>query len=199
MNWENIKPVLLKGIPYVAVLVIGVGVGWTLKPAAVRVEEKVKIVEVEKQVVVEVERVRVEVVKVKDTTVVERWHREKTEERKPDGTVTTKEIEDRNIDERVVERENKVEVKVVEVTKEVVVYKDKVVEKKQDVSLPNWHLGISGALGPDLDPIALHGEFSATVERRVLGPFFMGATIGVGTDFKAVKGVHGGISLGLEF
>lgn len=161
---------LQKSLPYIAVLVLGVGggaaLGWGLKPDVVRVEEKIKTVEVEKQVVVVQEQVRVEIVKVKDSQVVERWRREKTQS--PDGTI--REVEEKNIDTVVKEKENTTEVKIVEVTKEVVVEKlvDRVI--KIDPVLANWHIGVTGGTQL-LVPVPV---FGVEVERRIAGPFWLG-------------------------
>lgn len=173
---------LKKGWPFLAVLAIGVGIGWALKPDQVRVEEKIKVVEVVKEVVVTQEKVRVEVVHVKDTTVVERWHREKTEEKKPDGTVVTKEVEDRNIDSVVKERENSTEVKVVEVVKEVVVNRDVVVEKVIEPVLPQWMVGLGVGAAPRFDNLASTPiMLSVSAKRRILGPFFLGLQLQAGS------------------
>ena len=185
----------LKIVSYVLVLVVGVALGWGTKPDVI--QEKVQIVQVEKQIVVEKEVVRIEVVKVKDTQVIERWHREKTEEKKPDGTVITKEVEDKNIDSIVKEKENSTEVKIVEVEKQIVVEKEVIKEVK--VGLAQWHVSVGGALGPQLDPLRLSGTFDVAVERRIVGPFFLGLTANIGTDFQKVSGFGGGLRIGAEF
>lgn len=164
----KILPAVIVGV---LCLVGGAGLGWGLKPDVVKIEEKVKVVEVTKEVVVVQEKVRVEVVKVKDTQVVERWHREK--KTLPDGTVT--EVEDRNIDATVKEKENTVEVKVVEVEKQVVVEKqvDRII--KIDPVLAAWRVGVSGGAQ------FLTAQFPAPVvvlgleaERRIAGPIWVG-------------------------
>lgn len=200
MNLEqlNSKAVLLP-----IACVVGIAIGWFAHPQSVRVEEKVRTVEVEKQVVVEKEVVRVEVVHVKDTTVVERWHREKTEEKKPDGTVTIKEVEDRNIDSHTKERENSTTVQVVEVEKQVVVEKEKIVEKRIEPILPNWHLGVLAGVAPRFDsPLDTPVVIGIEAERRILGPIWLGAW-GMGGSpvvggFKVVN-ASVGIKVGLEF
>jgi hypothetical protein len=103
---DSVKTFAVRSLPYLATAVVGVGIGWGIKPDQVRVEEKVRVETVEKQVVVTHETVRVEVVKVKDSQVVERFHREKTETKSPDGTIVKKETEDRNVDTIVKEKEN---------------------------------------------------------------------------------------------
>ena len=197
------KALAVKTLPYLAVLVIGAGIGWALKPYQVRVEEKTKVVEVEKQVVVTHETVRVEVVRVKDTQVVDRWHREKTEETRPDGTVVTKEVEDRNIDTVVHDKENTNEVKVVEVVKEVVVEKEVLVYKLSEPVLAQWHLGVLVGTAPRFDSI---GEtpilLGVEADHRFVGPVFLGAWVMAGSPvtggFKVANAALG-LKLGLEF
>lgn len=190
---DAVKQWLPKLLPYAAVLVVGIGIGWGVKPAQVRVEEKLKEVTVEKQVVVTQEKVNV--VHVKDTQVVERWHREKTEVKTPDGTVTKKEVEDKNVDSVVHENTNSV--KVVEVEKQVVVVQDRVVEKKVEPVLAQWHLGVLGGVSPQFSPtIGVNSWMvGGEVEHRVVGPLFvgvwgMGSTTGQGL---------GGLKVGAEF
>lgn len=167
---ETRKTIAVAAITGAVFLLVGGGLGWGLKPDVVKVEEVIKVVEVTKEVVVVQEKVRVEVVKVKDTQVVERWHREKTTS--PDGT--TKEVEDRNIEAVVKEKENTVEVKVVEVTKEVVVEKlvDRVI--KIDPVLAQWRVGAGGGVqflaNIFPEPTAILGLSGA---RRIAGPFWL--------------------------
>lgn len=192
MQLPNLKDKWPYLVVFVVALLGGSALGWFLKPDVVRIEERLKTVEVEKQVVVVQEKVRVEVVKVKDVQVVERWHREKTEERKPDGTVLTKEIEDRNIDSVLKEKENTTEVKVVEVVKEVVV--EKQVEKlvKIEPVLPNWHVGVLG--GTELlTPVPVFGIHA---ERRIAGPFWGGVWGDVNTQFNRGQV---GLKVSIEF
>jgi len=189
---EKLKEFAGKSWPYLVVglvaLLSGAAIGWALKPDVVRVEERVKTVEVEKQVVVVQESVRVEVVKVKDTQVVERWHREKTQS--PDGTI--KEVEDKNIDTLVHEKENNVEVKVVEVEKQVVVEKTLTKTIKIDPVLPNWHIGVTGGVQiPVILPVV-----GVEVERRIAGPFWLGVYGNANTQFNAGQA---GLKLGIEF
>lgn len=178
--------------PYAVVLLVGVlggaALGWGLKPDVVKIEEKIKVVEVVKEVVVVQEKVRVEVVKVKDTQVVERWRREKTQS--PDGTI--KEIEERNIDSIIKEKENTVEVRVVEVTKEVVVEKlvDRVI--KIDPVLANWHIGVMGGVQvPTIIPVV-----GVEAERRIAGPFWLGVWGTANTQFNAGQA---GLKVAIEF
>ena len=146
-------------------------VGRLTKPEVVT--EKTKIEYVEKQIVVTQEKIRVEIGKVKDTQVVERWHREKTEETKPDGTITVKEVEDRNIDSIVREQQNSTEVKIVEVTKEVVV--KELVETSKTPTLAQWRIGGVAGIHPRLlPPSVISYVYGAEIERRLIGPIWGG-------------------------
>jgi hypothetical protein len=200
--WDKLKQYWPQILIFVLVLVAGIAVGWYSKPDVVKIEEKIKVVEVEKQVVVEHETVRVEVVRVTDTQVVDRWHREKTETKTPDGTIVTKEVEDRNIDTIVNQKENNVEVKVVEVTKEVVVNRDVVVEKVVTPQLAQWHAGILVGVAPRFDApndTAIVGGFE--VERRIVGPIFAGAWLMGGSPLSGFKVTNAvaGVKVAIEF
>lgn len=184
----------------VVTLVVGFGLGWVLKKPIVQIEEKTKVVEVEKQVVVVQEKVRVEVVKVKDTQVVERWHREKTEEKRPDGTVLTKEVEDKNIDTLIKEKENSVQVKVVEVEKQVLVEKEKIVEKK--LTLPDWHVGALVGVGPNFEQINNTTiSVGLEAERRIIGPVWVGGWFMANSAVGAFKMQNPtvGLKIGVQF
>jgi len=172
---EKVK-VLLRPIgTHLLVAAIAGALVFFFKPDVVKTVERVQIVQVEKQVVVVQEKVRVEVVRVKDTQVAERIHKERTEEKRTDGTVIVKETEDHNIDSVVKEHENTIQVKVVEVTKEVVVERIVLKEKTVTPVLPNWHLGILAGVAPRLDsPAETPVMVGLEVERRILGPLFVG-------------------------
>lgn len=188
---------LKKSWPFLAVLVIGIGIGWYVKPDVVRVEEKLKTVEVEKQVVVTQEKVRVEVVKIKDSSVAEKYHREKTEEKRPDGTVLTKETEDRNVDTVVKEKENQIEVKVVEVEKQVVVTQEVIKEKLVEPVLAQWHLGVLAGVQPQFNPLAVGPfTFGIEAEHRFIGPIFLGIW---GTTNTTFQNMQVGAKVGFEF
>jgi hypothetical protein len=192
-----------------AVLVIGIVIGIALAvnlklgPENVRVEEKIKVVEVAKEVVVVKEVVRVEVVRVKDTQVVDRWRREKTEVQDPDGTVTKKEVEERNIDTVVKEKETKAEVKIVEVIKEVVVEREKIVERTVEPVLPKWHAGVLAGVAPRFDqPLATPVMVGLEVERRLAGPVWLGGWAMGGSPVVggfALTNVAIGLKVGMEF
>lgn len=190
-----------KLVPPLVCLVVGLAGGWFLKPDVVRVEEKIKVQEVVKEVVVVQEKVRVEVVKVKDTQVVERWHREKTSEAKPDGTVVTREVEDRNIDSIVKEKENSTQVKIVEVVKEVVVEKRVDVLVKTEPVLKDWRAGVLVGVAPKFETLFDSPMVGLEVERRIAGPLFVGlwGMAGSPTSKLEVQNAAVGLKLGLEF
>lgn len=192
---ETKTKAIIGSVVAIVLFVAGVAAGWYAKPDVVKTEVKVQVVEVMKEVVVVQEKVRVEVVRVKDTQVVERWRREKTETQSPDGTVTKNEVEEKNIETVVKEKENTVEVKVVQVEKEVVVEREKIIEKRVDVALAQWHLGVMGGATPQFLPTPGLNSWSlgGHVERRIVGPLFlgvwgMGSNTGLGTVGISVAG-----------
>ena len=140
--------------------------------------------------------------KVKDTQVVERWHREKTEETKPDGTKIAKEVEDKNIDTIIHDKENNTEVKVVEVVKQVVVEKEKIVEKIITPTLTNWRVGALVGVQPSIIPLGIQPmSFGVEVDRRLAGPFFIGGWAMADVDVATpnFKGLKAGLKISLEF
>ncbi len=202
-NWKKfaITFSLALALGFLAATALWAGIG--IGPEKFKVEEKVKIVEVEKQVVVVKEVVKVEVVRVKDTQIVDRWRREKTETQMPDGTLTKREVEERNIDTVVKEKETKAEVKVVEVVKEVVVEREKVVERRIEPVLPNWHAGALVGVAPRFDqPLATPVMVGLEVERRVAGPVWLGGWAIGGSPVVggfALTNVAVGLKVGMEF
>ena len=205
IDWKNVG---LKSLPYVGVVLLGTGIGWYVKPSVVETKEKEKIVE--KQVTTEAqkalmtafENLRIEMQKVRETQVVEKYHREELETRLKDGTYTKKVTIDKNIDSHTKETETKVEVKVVEVEKRIETIKtvtvDKIVEKEKIVKpvLAQWHVGAMGGLTPTLFPLGVQSYvLGAEVERRIIGPVFLGLW-GAGTT--TGQGM-GGLKVGFEF
>lgn len=182
MDFSKITPYLLKALPYVVVLVIGIAIGWQVKPGVVEIKEKVVEVAVEKKVIDE-DLVATEVAKrVKeieskmDVKVVTRWIE------KPDGTKEVTKTEETKTETK--ETEVKVVEKIVTVEKEVIVEKKVEVEKivEQKPVLPQWMAGIGVGVAPRFDnpgstPIMLQVD----VRRRILGPFFMGVQVQAGT------------------
>src|SRR5258706_7709560 len=123
INFATVKPYLLKALPYAVVLLVGAGIGWSLKPDVVRVEGKERIVEKtvvdEKAIQTEVDRRVKEIESKMETKVVRVWVT------KPDGTSTATETTETKTETK----EKEVEVKTVEkiVTVEKVVNRDVVV------------------------------------------------------------------------
>jgi hypothetical protein len=194
MPQVSLKAKIIIGVVLSVVLFMGgSALGWYLKPEKVRIEEKIRVEQVEKQVVVVQEKVRVEVVKVKDSQTAERYRKETVHS--PDGTV--RQTEERNIDTVVKEKENTVEVKVVEVEKQVVV--EKQVEKlmKVDPVLPNWQVSLIG--GVELPtPMPVVG---VAVDRRIAGPFWVGVAAETTIQPEPFQPVRGQIKarLGIQF
>lgn len=185
----------------VTVLLVGIGIGWSVKPDVVKVEEREKIVEkqvtteAQKELMSAFESLRVEMEKVRETQVVEKYHREELETRLADGTYTKKVTVDKNIDSHTKESERVVEVKVVEVEKRVEVvrteYLDRVVEKEKVVTpiLAQWHVGVLAGVKPNLNPLTHGGlQLGIEVERRIVGPVFLGVQVGASpTNFDGVQ------------
>jgi len=205
----KILELLKKYWPFLVVLLVGIGVGWGVKPAVVKIEERERIVE--KQVTTEAqkalmtafENLRIEMEKVRETQVVEKYHREVLETKLADGTYTKKTTVDKNIDSHTKETETKVEVRVVEVEKKIETirteYVDKIVEKEKIVTpmLAQWHVGVIGGLTPQFSPSigVQNWVVGGEVERRIVGPVFLGIW-GAGTT--TGQGM-GGLKVGFEF
>lgn len=184
------KSIILKVLPFLAIAGVGVLVGWYVKPTAVKVEEKEKVVE--KQVTTEAikelmksfESLRVEMQRVRETQITEKYHREELEAWLADGSHTKKVTVDKNIDSHTKETETKVEVKVVEVEKKVetvkTVYVDKIIEKEKKVTpvLAQWHVGLLAGIKPTFIPLEAGAlQLGGEVERRIAGPFFLGLQV----------------------
>lgn len=189
-------------ITHLVLLALGVVAGWYMKPDVFKIEEKIKVVEVEKQVIVEKEKVRVEIVRVTDKSVVERWRRESTETQLPDGTLTKKTTEEKNIDTIV--KDVTTNVKVVEVEKQVVVERQVQVDKiiKIDPVLENWSVSLLAGIQPRLIPqLETDIVLGVQAERRIAGPFWGGiwAQAVTPSQFNKINGIQGGISAGIKF
>lgn len=193
------RNIILGAVAIAFIAFVGGGaVGWAIKPDQVRIEEKVRMVEVEKQVVVTQEKVRVEVVKVKDTQTVERYRKEKTTS--PDGTI--REVEERNIDAVSKETVNNTEVKVVEVEKKVEVEKqvDRVV--KIDPVLAQWRAGLMVGASLQVDNIAKSPIMvGVEAERRIAGPVWIGVWAMAGSTVQQFQLTQptAGLKLAVEF
>jgi len=190
----KITDVAVRALPFLALLVVGIAIGWYLKPAQTQIQEKLKVVEVEKQVVVTHDVVKIQVVRVKDSQLLEKIHRETVTEKRPDGTVVTRSTEDKNIDSVVHDKENNTQVQVVTVEKQVIVKEQ--VDKVIKPVLPNWSVGVMAGLQPSTSPTfdLLHAVYGLEVRRRIVGPLWVGAWGHSGSQI----GTYG-LSLNLEF
>lgn len=180
---DHWKPVA--AIVVILLLMLGsYGAGRYVQPAKVVEKEKIvtKVdVQVKEKVVYQDKIVEKKVyVKVADTAK----HRETTTVKAPDGTVTTKVVEDSKTDTTTKATDDKSEEKVV--------YKDRVVEKvvtqvveKEKLVLraaPQWRIGVMAgvdvytALGQHAQPIPQLGPvvLGVNAQRRIAGPFSMG-------------------------
>lgn len=206
IDWKKIA---LKSLPYLGVFLAGAGLSWQLKPDTVKIEEREVVVEKQvtteamKELMTSFEHLKQELQKVRETKVVEKYHREELETKLPDGTYTKKVTIDKNIDSFSRETETKILVRVVEVDKMVEVEKkvfvDRIVEKEKVVSpvLAQWHVGVFGGVNPQLVPSLKVNSYviGGEVERRIAGPFWLGVW-GAGTT--TGQGM-GGLKVGMEF
>lgn len=181
---DTVMNFLKKYWPYAVVLLVGGALGYMIKPANVRIEEREKVVVVEKEVIKEVEVVKW----VKDTSVKDRTHTETTTTTNPDGSSTSHTVVDTNVDTNT--HETKDTVKVVEVIKEVMVTKE--VEKIVEAGKANWR--INAMLGTQLSvvPLGVKGfVYGGEVDRRLFGPVWIGV-------YGLSNGTVGG-KVGIEF
>lgn len=206
---DKLISILPKVLPYLAILGVGIGAGWYLKPSQVKTEERVKLVEVQvtteaiKALQSSFETLKIELQRVRETQVVEKYHREELETKLADGTYTKKVTVDKNIDSHTKEVETRVEIKVVEVEKKTETiktqYVDKIVEKEKIVTpiLAQWHAGAILGINPSLlpSPVVTSYIVGAEVERRIIGPIFGGVWVAGSTTGQA----FGGIKLAVEF
>ncbi|NDD84290.1 hypothetical protein EBZ38_08475 [bacterium] len=191
--YSKISPENRKRIGVTLILLVShaaaYSLGRVMTPEKLRVEEKLKVVEVEKQVVVVQEQVRVEKVYLKDEK--QRIRREEVTLNHPDGLVETKKTEDINIDSVV--REQDVKFVDREVKTETIKYVDREVEKLvvKEKPLPDWRIspmvGLDFKNGLQSSQVVYGGE----VQRRILGSVSAGA-------WGLSSGVAG-VSVSLEF
>lgn len=144
-----------------------------------------------------VESMKTEISRVKTAQVNEKYRKWEHEETKPDGSKTRDAGEERNIDSVVTETEKVVEVKVVEVEKQVVVVQtvEKVTEKIREPVLKNWRVSPMVGVGFDIKggPQYNGVVYGAEAERRILGPIWLGVW-GVGnTQIGGVAGIKASI------
>jgi hypothetical protein len=157
-------------------LAIGVGFGRLLAPSKVQIVEKEKIVEVEKKIYVKDETKKENKDKKKRTVIIRIT--------KPDGTIEerTEIVEEDNSIIAIDTKEKSEEKKKTEKEK----LKEKIVKNKK----PDWM--ISALASSNMKDIkSLQPDYGISVQRRILGPVYLGA---FGITNKQV-----GLSVGFQF
>jgi hypothetical protein len=103
---------------------------------------------------------------------------------KPDGTkeTTKEEVIDTNEQETVASQTDKT--RDTEIKREVVIQKEVQIEKVETPVMNNWHISASAGLTTEGQPL-----YGAQVDRRVLGPFYLGARADTGASASVVLGV----------
>lgn len=165
----------------VAAIIIGVyATARYLQPARV-VEKTKEVVKVEYKEKIEY-RDKVKIQKVTEVQKANDKHTETTTIKKPDGTETTHTIVNETSHTEAKTNETKVEVKyvdrVVEKQIEKVIEKEKIIEAKKN----DWMVGVQvgydiyGALDdtPQLIPQMNRVSIGVDIERRIVGPFYLG-------------------------
>lgn len=153
-----------KYLPYIIILAIGGAFGFYYAPEKVKtkIEYKEKIVEIEKEKIVEVNKRRT------STHIIMTEY--------PDGKKVTETF---IIDESI---------ELIEVEKEKIVYKDKVIVKEKEINKKkaDWLVKASMQVLPYDSTI-----YTLDVNRRILGPIFLGASVNTKLDTN--------VGVGLEF
>lgn len=208
----------LKALPFVAVLVVGGLAGWYFAPRQVETKtvEVIKTVEVVKtdtrldELMTRFEQLNRDYQEMKNSQTHEKYHKVVVETTNVDGSKTKTTTIDRNVDTVVAETKREVEVKVVEVEKQVIVTQTETIEKRVEVEklvevkpvLPNWHVGVLAGVAPRFDsPVESPIMVGLEVERRLIGPVFMGGWVMGGspvTGFKVTNAAVG-LKVGVEF
>jgi hypothetical protein len=194
--------------PFLIVFLVGGGVGYGMHPSEriVETERLVQVVKEDKRVdelLNQMDKLNKDYQEMKNSQTHEKYHKEHTETRNTDGTVVIKDTIDKNVDSVVQETKHEVEVRVVEVEKQVVVTQTVTVEKevfKEKIVEPvqaQWHLGVLAGLQPQFKPLAV-GPFSfgVEVERRIIGPVFVGIW---GTANTGFQNMQVGAKISVEF
>ncbi len=177
--------------------------------AAGRYTLPAKVIEHTKEVEVLKEVVRTEIQIVEKKVYVRGEDRDIIREvvviKQPDGTEVTKTTEtDRTKIKEASSQETETKAtKIVYRDKEVFVEKLKIVENGKD-----WHLSVSAGAGARfVGTVVPQLVFGATVERRIVGPFFMGLNVSAAAGITPLAAtalsppvtVTGSLVLGLEF
>lgn len=188
---DKIKGVLKVVGACLVFAVLGFLVGRYSAPQKVIERESVKIQKVETQVVAVQEKVRVEKVYVSDTK--QSIHREEHTTEHPNGLKETFKSEDINT-EKVVKQHD-----IQYVDRDVVKYvenkvvEQKLVEKIVESSKPQWHASVLAGTPLSLSPSLTVG---ASVQRRMVGPFYLGAWAHTTTRLETPTA---GLSVGFEW
>lgn len=172
-----------------------------------RVVEKTEIHETVREVTKteefskELSKLREELKEAKTAMMNERYRKEKTWNKAPDGTESSHEVEEKNISSVVTETKESVKVQVVEVEKQVVVVQTNTVERQVEVekirepALRNWRVSPMVGVAFDAKPGFNGVVYGAEAERRILGPVWVGVW---GAGNTTVGGMVG-VKASLEF
>ncbi len=158
--------------------------------------EVVKTVEVEKKVIETQIQVVEKKIYVKDEARDVR--RETVTVTQPDGTTIIKEVVEDKTKTKESGSESSSMAASTSTSEEKVSTSESL--KVVTVAKPDWHLQVRGGAGALIQsPLVVVGDVGVGIERRIVGPFFLGAYGNVQFDAKAARGFAAGISLGLEF
>lgn len=179
--WDFVKThhVVWLIVAAVALLGAGLAIGRYMLPPQTIVTEKIH--EVTKTQVVTQVKTEVQIVKVHDTEQQQKIHRTIVEGIDPPGCKSKTTTEDINVDSVVHDNTNSTQIQYVDRTTEK--WQDRIVEKETKVlTQPDWSvyagvgLDITHYLGQDQHGIpGMQGlVVQAGVDRRIVGPFWMG-------------------------
>ena len=164
-------------------------------------KEIVKEVSRTEEVTKELAKLREELKEAKTAMMNERYRREKTWNKTSDGAESSHEVEEKNISSVVTETKEVVKVQVVEVEKQVVVTQTNTVERLVEVEkirepvLRNWRVSPMVGVAFDAKPSFNGVVYGAEVERRIIGPVWVGVW---GAGNTTVGGMMG-VKASLEF
>lgn len=179
-----------KQILIIVVVALGLVVGAFLvgrSTAPVKIERQVveKIVEVEKEKIVYTDKL----VFIEATNKQADTKRDTHTVIQPDGTTVIDEHEHTATSEETIKYVDRIVEKVVE--KEKLVFKDRLVYEKIESAKAQWRVGVQAGL--DISSLKDPGNLyvvGAQIDRRILGPFFLGAwgntklQTGIGLSFE---------------
>lgn len=200
MTWFAIKAFVVKYktpllcLAAVAIVAAAFLIGRSSAPT--QTIETVKTVEVEKVVTVTEVQVVEKKIYVKDEARDVR--RETVTVTQPDGTTIVKEV----VEDKTKTKESGTESSSMASSTFTSDEKSASTETLKVVTnaKPDWHLQIRGGAGALIQsPFSVTGDVGIGIERRIVGPFFLGAYGNVQFDAVAARGFAAGVSLGLEF